>query len=86
MTIVELIKALSQFDPDTPVVVRSYEAGYNDISIIELKTMQLNVNNKSYYGAHDCVRGLVVPDKSMAQVVYLGGFNPICNEPELSYR
>lgn len=86
MPIAELIKTLSQFDPETPVVVRGYEAGFNDVSMVELKTMQLNVNTTFYYGAHDCVKGTIVPNKPMTQVVYLGGFNPICDEPELSYR
>ncbi len=87
MTIKELIETLSKFDPDTPVVIRGYEDGYNDVSIVRPKTMQLNVNEKHhYYGAHDCVKGLIVPDKPMTDVIYLGGFNPICDEPALSYR
>jgi hypothetical protein len=86
MTIQELIKTLSQYDPNTPVVISGYEGGYNDVSIIEQKTMQPNVNNKHYYGAHDCVKGLIVPDKSMVEVVYLGSFNPNSDEPELSYH
>lgn len=86
MTIAELISALSQFDPETPIVVRGYEGGYNNVSIVEPLTMQLNVNNRHYYGAHSCVKGLIVPGKPMTQVVYLGGFNPICDQPELSYR
>jgi hypothetical protein len=87
MTIKELVEALSKFDSDTPVVIRGYEAGYNDVSIVELYTMQLNVNEKHhYYGAHDCVKGLIVPDKPMTDVICLGGFNPICDEPALSYR
>jgi len=86
MTVAELIEALSQFDPATPVVVRGYEGGYNDVSSVEPLMMQLNVNDKWYQGAHGCVKGLIVPDKPMTQVVYLGGFNPICDQPDLSYR
>jgi hypothetical protein len=48
--------------------------------------MQLNVNDRYYYGAHGYVKGLIVPDHPMTQVVYLGGFNPVCDQPELSYR
>lgn len=86
MNIQELIETLSQYDPNTPVVISGYEGGYNDVSIIEQKTMQLNVNNKYYYGAHDCVKGLIVPNKPMIEVIYLGGLNPNSNEPELSYH
>jgi hypothetical protein len=87
MTIKELVETLSKFDSDTPVVIRGYEDGYNDVSIVRLQTMQLNVNERHhYYGAHDCVEGLIVPGKPMTEVIYLGGFNPICDEPALSYR
>jgi hypothetical protein len=87
VTIKELIETLSKFDSDTPVVIRGYEAGYNDVSIVEPLTMQHKVNEKHhYYGAHGCVKGLIVPDKPMTDVIYLGGFNPLCDEPSLSYR
>ncbi|MFW6264139.1 MAG: hypothetical protein ACOC3E_01275 [Cyanobacteriota bacterium] len=86
MTIEELIVELSKYAPETPVVVRGYEGGYNDVSIIEPKTMQLNVNHRYYYGAHDCVKGLTVAGKPMVNVIYLGGYNPVCDSPELSYR
>jgi hypothetical protein len=86
MTIQELITALSQYDPNTPVVISGYEGGYNDVSIIQEKTMQLNVNNRHYYGAHDCVKGLIVPDKPMVKVICLGGLNPNADDPSLSYH
>ena len=86
MTIQELIKTLSQYDPNTPVVISGYEGGYNDISIIQEKTMQLNVNNKHYYGAHGCVKGLIVPNKPMVKVIYLEGINPNADDRSLSYR
>ncbi len=86
MTIQELIEALSPSDPNTPVVISGYKGGYNDVSIIEKKTMQLNVNNKYYYGVHNCIKGLIVSDKPIAEVIYLRGFNSIYDEPELSYH
>lgn len=85
MTIQELIKTLSQYDPNTPVI-SGYEGGYNDISIIQEKTMQLNVNSKHYYGAHGCVKGLIVPNKPMVNVIYLEGFNPNADDRSLSYH
>lgn len=57
MTIAELIFALSAYPSDTLVVVRGYEAGYNDASIQE-KEIVLNDNPKDsegyiwYYGTH----------------------------------
>ena len=88
MSIKELIEALSKFDPDTPVVVRGYEGGYNDITIVKAESIQLNVNKQHYYGAH-CLTDEQyepVPDVPFVDVVYLGGFNSIADEPYLSYR
>lgn len=84
MTIQELIETLAQFDPQTPVVVSGYEGGYNDISIVKPLNIQLNVNDKHYYGAHHCVKGTLVPNIPLTPVIYLGGLNPICDHPELS--
>ncbi|ASC71715.1 hypothetical protein XM38_026690 [Halomicronema hongdechloris C2206] len=86
MTIQDLIATLSQFDPNTPVVISGYEGGYNDVSVVRPLEIQLNVNNKHYYGAHHCVKGTLVPDVPLTSVVYLGGFNPISDAPELSYH
>jgi hypothetical protein len=86
MTIQELIDALSAFNPQTPVVISGYEGGYNDISVIKPLTIQLNVNDKYYYGAHDCVKGIHVPGIPLTPVVHLSGFNPICDQPDLSYH
>lgn len=86
MTIQELITALSQYDPNTLVVTSGYKGDYNNVSQIQEKTMQLNVNNKDYYGAHDCVKGLIVPDKPMVKVICLGGFNPNADDRALSYH
>lgn len=81
MTIKELIEALSKFDPDTPVVVRGYEGGYNDIMEIEETSMQLNVNRVWYYGAHrekDSQQPL--PDVPFTPVVCLWSYNHIADE------
>lgn len=88
MTIKELIEALSKFDLDTPVVVRGYEGGYNDVTIVKAESIQLNVNKQHYYGAHGRTDEQYepVPDVPFVEVVYLGGFNPIADEPSLSYR
>ena len=82
MTIQELCDRLSQFPPDTPVVVKGYEGGFNDVNKIEPLEMQLNVNTIWFYGAHgkndhqhEPIEG--VP---MTPVVYLHGVNHIADE------
>jgi len=59
MTVQELIEQLSKFPPDTPVVIRGYESGYNDVQEAKSQEMQLNINtiwygaiNTIWYGAH----------------------------------
>ena len=82
MTIQELIKALSQFDPDTPVVVRGYEAGYNDIQCVKPLSLQLNVSTIWYYGAHGTNDHQLypLPHVHMTPVVYLHSYNSIADE------
>ncbi|WP_261235486.1 hypothetical protein [Laspinema olomoucense] len=78
----QLIEMLSQFDPDTPVVRQGYEAGYNSISIIEQKSIQMNVNPEHFYGAHGPTdhQPEPVPNVPFVDVIYLGGYNHISRE------
>jgi hypothetical protein len=82
MTIAELIAALSQFDPSTPVVARGYEGGYNNVMQVEPIEIQLNVNRIWYYGAHgrndDQLEPL--PNVPTTQVIYLHSYNSIADE------
>ncbi len=82
MTVHELITALSQFDPNTPVVVRGYEGGYNDIHQVKPLSIQLNVNTTCYYGAHGCNDDRLnpLPDVPMTPVVYLSSYNHLADE------
>lgn len=82
MTIAELIETLSQFDPSTPVVVRGYEGGYNDIIEVKDASMQLNVNRVWYYGAHggNDEQREPLPDVPMTQVAYLHSYNHNADE------
>jgi hypothetical protein len=82
MTVQELCDRLSKFPPDTPVVVKGYEGGFNDVNEIELLEMQLNVNTIWFYGAHgandhqhELIEGI-----AMTPVVYLHGVNHIADE------
>ena len=82
MTIQELCDRLSQFPPDTPVVVKGYEGGFNYVNKIEPLEMQLNVNSIWFYGAHvtndhqhEPIEGI-----PMTPVVYLHGVNHIADE------
>jgi hypothetical protein len=81
MTIRELIESLSKFDPDTPVVVRGYEGGYNDIMEIEETSMQLNVNRVWYYGAHrEKDNQEPLSDIPFTSVICLWSYNHIADE------
>ncbi|MEY3827558.1 MAG: hypothetical protein RLZZ148_2378 [Cyanobacteriota bacterium] len=82
MTIKELIKILSQYDPETRVVVSGYEGGYNDLLEVEPLSIKLNVNTKWYYGAHDTAdeRSEPIPNVPFTSVVYLRGYNHIAEE------
>lgn len=48
MTIAELITALQAHDPSLPVIVRSYESGYNRVRRVETFTVA-PVNNPAWY-------------------------------------
>jgi hypothetical protein len=58
MTIQELIDKLKTFPPETMVVVKGYEDGYNDISSFEKVALQLNAHEEWYYGQHDITKDL----------------------------
>jgi hypothetical protein len=53
MTIAELIEALQEFNPNTRVLVRGYEGGYDDVAVSEIVPVILNVHREWYYGKHD---------------------------------
>jgi len=82
MTIAELIEALSQFDPSTPIVVSGYEGGYNDVIKVTKTSIQLNVNRLWFYGAHGTNDHQLepLPDVPMTQVAYLHSCNHIADE------
>lgn len=82
MTIKELIEALSKFASDAPVVVRGYEGGYNDVTIVKTESIQLNVNTQHYYGAHGPTDEQYepVPGVPFVEVIYLGGNNHMAQE------
>ena len=82
MTIQELCDRLSQFPPDTPVVISGYEGGLNDITIIESLEIQLNVNTESFYGAHSSYFSKD-SGKQILTSIYLGGENHNHVEPEI---
>jgi len=53
MTVQELIQHLEKLDPNTRVIIRGYEGGYNDITNIADIPIKLNVNTAWYYGVHE---------------------------------
>lgn len=52
MTASELIRLLEEFPPETKIVVRGYEDGYNDI--LKLRQVKINYNPDAawYYGIY----------------------------------
>ena len=82
MTTQELIEQLSKFPPDTPVVIRGYESGYNDVQEVNPQEMQLNINTIWYYGAHGDNNHQSKPIEGipMTPVVCLYGTNHITDE------
>jgi hypothetical protein len=78
MTIQELCDRLSKFPPDTQVVVRGYEGGFNDVLNVEVVEMQLNVNAEHwYYGAHSKpdILSEAIADIPLTKVAYLHSDN-----------
>lgn len=84
MTIAELIEQLSQYAPNLPVVVKGYEGGYNDVSIIEEVSLQLNVNTENWYGSHERIRESQATDQPICKAIRLAGLNPNCEDPQFS--
>lgn len=73
MTVQQLIDKLNTIDDKDSIVVmvRGYEAGYDDINDIipEPVAMALNVNDEWYFGKHDKVDNLYDAANSNYQVV-----------------
>ena len=79
MNIKELIEMLYQFDPETRVIVKGYEDGFNDISEVKEMSIMLNVHREWYYGVHDkpCPEYKeMLPNSTEVKAIYLGGKNP----------
>lgn len=54
MKVKQLIAELKKYDPDTKVVIKGYEGGYDDITKVATIRLRLNANNtKWYYGKHE---------------------------------
>ena len=52
MTASELIRLLQEFSPDTKIVVRGYEDGYNDILKLRQVKIKYNPDAAWYYGIY----------------------------------
>ena len=79
MNVRELMEPLSQFDPDTRVVVAGYENGFNDITQIQPCEIRLNVYQDWFYGSHAKADSAqiqqLLPDAPIATAVVLQGEN-----------
>lgn len=58
MNVNQLIKRLQMYPPDLRVVVRGYEAGYNDVDTFENLKIVLDYHSAWYYGKHEDVESL----------------------------
>ena len=74
MTIKELTALLSQYPPDTRVVVAGYEGGFNDITIHKIIHLELDANKEWWNGQHEEVRSSGKP------ALLLAGENRISEE------
>jgi hypothetical protein len=52
-TVAELIKQLSQINPDCRVILRGYEGGFKDVTLLIEKPIRVDVNTSWYYGPHE---------------------------------
>lgn len=74
MTIQQLTTLLSQYPPDTRVVVAGYEGGFNDITIHKLIELKLDANQEWWYGQHADVQS------SGEEALLLAGENRMSEE------
>ena len=74
MTIQQLTTLLSQYPPNTRVVVAGYEGGFNDISIQKIIQLNLDANKEWYYGQHE------EDESSEIKALLLAGENRISEE------
>ncbi|MFZ2901014.1 MAG: hypothetical protein WA004_20450 [Saprospiraceae bacterium] len=77
MTIKELTALLSQYPPDTRVVVAGYEGGFNDITIQKIIQLELDANKEWWNGQHEEVQSsgepaLLLAGENRISAEYLG--------------
>lgn len=56
MTAARLIEKLSELPPDTPIFVRGYEDGLDDVKCILPTRVVLDYYSEWYYGSHKVTR------------------------------
>jgi len=52
MTANELIQQLQHLPPDTKILVRGYEGGYNDVQVIRQRRVMPDPDTEWYYGKY----------------------------------
>lgn len=62
MKVSDLIQILSQYDPETVLVIPGYEGGFSPLHTARLETLLKNVNDEWYYGSHDTVDSVSDPE------------------------
>jgi hypothetical protein len=65
MNVKELIETLQKLDPDTMVIRSGYEGGVEEVTHVEVTSIDLNVNTEWWYGSHE------VSAEGTTQAVYI---------------
>jgi hypothetical protein len=58
MKIKDLFNLLKDEDPETELLVRGYEGGWNNLNFISKNNLILDVHPEPYYGSHDLIENL----------------------------
>jgi len=74
MKVYELMDILKDHDPEMRVVVRGYEAGYDDVDRVVKLNVCLNVHKEWYHGKHDILDSADEAEEyQQEEVLYLRG-------------
>jgi len=79
MNVVELIEKLKEFDPDLPVMLANYEAGFFELSEVHPVVLVLNFHTMEAFGPHERLENLDADERKelkITQAVCLGSPEP----------
>ena len=71
MKVSDLIQILSQYDPETVLVIPGYEGGFSPIHGVTKKELLKDVNDEWYYGPHDYIHSVHDPESYQKETFLL---------------